>query len=236
LSAGTLALLSAVVAVAAFVQGTTGLGFALISAPVMAVVAPQLVPVGLLAMMMPLTAYVTWRERRAHDWRGAGWSTVGRFVGAFGGLWILAALSPHALAIAVGIATILASVATLVAPSFEPGRGAFVTAGVVTGISETATGIGGPPLALVYQHRPAPTLRATVSFCFFAGQVISLALLAFAGRVESAQFRDLLLLAPPLLVGAAASRLVHHRVTGRGLRVFVLGFSIVSGVVLLLRA
>jgi uncharacterized membrane protein YfcA len=161
---------------------------------------------------------------------------VGRFVGAFGGLWILAALSAHALAIAVGIATILASVATLVAPSFEPGRGAFATAGLVTGVSETATGIGGPPLALVYQHRPAPTLRATVSFCFLAGQVISLALLAFAGRVESAQFRDVLLLAPALLVGAAASRLAHQRVTGRGLRVFVLGFSIVSGVVLLLRA
>lgn len=236
MSATTLALLSAAVALGAFVQGTTGLGFALIVAPMMAVAAPQLIPVGLLAMMMPLTAYVAWRERAALDWRGAGWITAARFVGAFGGLWILAALSAHALAVAVGLATILASVATLFAPSFEPGPRAFLAAGLVTGISETATGIGGPPLALVYQHRPAPVLRATVSFCFLAGQVISIALLAFSGRAHAEQFRALLLLAPALLAGAVASRVAHRRIGGRSLRVFVLGFAIVSGALLLLRA
>ncbi|HSN20436.1 MAG TPA: sulfite exporter TauE/SafE family protein [Usitatibacter sp.] len=235
LSAHALPLLFAAVGVAAFVQGTTGVGFALILAPVLAIVAPQLVPVCLLALMIPLNVYVAWRERRALDWRGAGWITAARFVGTFGGLWILAVLSAKGLALVIGAATVLASIATLVAPSFEPGPRSFLVAGLVTGVSETATGIGGPPLALVYQHRPAPTLRSTIAFCFLAGEVVSLALLALAGRAGTEQFLSALLLAPALGIGALASRAAHHRVGGRHLRMFVLVFAIVSGAALLVR-
>jgi len=227
--------LAAIVALAAFVQGTIGVGFAMILAPVLAIVAPQLVPVCLLALMIPLNAYVAWRERAALDWRGAGWITLARFAGTFGGLWILASLSPHGLGIVIGAATILASLATLVAPSFEPGARSFLIAGLVTGVSETTTGIGGAPLALVYQHRPAPTLRATIAFCFLVGEMVSLALLAVAGHADRGQFAAALQLLPALAVGAVASRLVHRRIAGGKLRLAVLAFAIVSGAALLFR-
>jgi len=236
LSEAALALLCAVVAVAAFVQGTTGLGFALILAPVLVIVAPGLVPVTILALTVPLNVYVAWRERRALDWRGAGWVTVARIAGTFGGLWLLATLSAKGLSIAIGGATIVASVATLVAPTFAPGAKSFLVAGLVTGIAETATGIGGPPLALVYQHRPAATLRSTIALCLLVGQLVSLGVLTLAGRAHAEQFTAALLLAPALALGAFASRAAHHRVGGRALRTFVLGFAIVSGAVLLVRA
>jgi uncharacterized membrane protein YfcA len=44
------------------------------------------------------------------------------------------------------------------------------------------------------------------------------------------------MLLPTLIVGAVVSRLIHDRVGGRLLRVFVLIFAIVSGAVLLVRA
>lgn len=232
---GSLALLCAIVALAAFVQGSIGVGFAMILAPVLAIAAPQLVPVCLLALMVPLNAYVAWRERAALDWRGAAWITAARILGTFGGIAILASLSPHGLGIVIGAVTILASLATLAAPSFQPGPKAFLVAGLVTGVSETATGIGGPPLALVYQHHPAPTLRATLAFCFLAGQIVSLALLAFAGHADAAQFLAAIELLPALIVGALASRLVHRRVAGGKLRIAVLAFAIVSGAALLFR-
>ena len=40
---------------------------------------------------------------------------------------------------------------------------AFLAAGLITGITETATGIGGPPLALTLQHRPVSEMRATIA-------------------------------------------------------------------------
>lgn len=236
ISADVLAAAAVAVAFAGFVQGTTGMGFALILAPILAVLAPSLVPVGLLVLMIPLNVYVVWRERSALDRMGAGWITLGRFAGTFGGVWIVVGLSAHHLGLVIGAATVLAAVVTLFAPTFQPGRKAYVVAGLVTGVTETATGIGGPPLALVLQHAPAPVLRSTIAFCFLVGQIVSLALLYAAGHATSAQIGLALLFLPALAIGATLSHLVHARVGGRFLRAFVLGFAIVSGIVLLLRS
>ena len=120
-------------------------------------------------------------------------------------------------------------------PAFKPARSVFVAAGLITGVTETATGIGGPPLALVYQHHPVAVMRSTIAICFLVGELISLAFLWQADRIHPLQRVAALQLAPALAVGALLSRLAHHRINARSLRVFVMGFSIVSGLVLLLR-
>lgn len=230
-----LAAITVIVLVAAFVQGTTGVGFALIVAPTLGFLAPQLLPVCLLILMLPLNTYVAWRERKALDRSGASWITFGRFFGTFGGLAILAALPAGYLNVLIGIATVLAAAVTLVLPSFKPGRQSFVAAGIVTGITETATGIGGPPLALVYQHRKGSELRSTIAFCFLVGELISLAVLSIAGRASTSQIGNAVLLLPALVIGAWLSKHVHHRLDGRVLRFCVLIFAIVSGLVLVFR-
>ncbi|GHB52304.1 permease [Streptomyces cirratus] len=230
----TLALLAVTVAVAAFVQGTSGLGFALIVAPVAGLLDPALLPVFVLASMIPLNAYVAWRERDSLDLRGAGWITGARLAATPLGLALLWAIPDGRLGLFVGAATVLAALVSLAAPAFTPGRGAYLGAGLVTGLTETATGVGGPPLALVYQHRPPAELRATIAVCFLVGEVASLALLFATGQGEPGQLVRALLLLPALAVGAGLSRLVHHRLDARRMRLFVLGFALVSGVVLML--
>lgn len=236
MSAGVFAVVSIIVAFAAFVQGTTGFGFALIVAPVLAIAAPDLMPVSLLILMLPLNVYVAWRERSSLDRTGAGWITLGRVAGTFGGVWVLTMLSTSELNVLIGASTVAAALATLAMPSFAPGARALVAAGVVTGVTETATGIGGPPLALVYQHRRPAILRSTIAFCFLVGEIVSLAFLCVAGRTTTAQAIGALMLITPAAIGAAASRYVHRRVDGRALRVFVLLFAVASGIVLVARA
>ena len=152
-------LASLAVLAASFVQGSSGMGFALIVAPVLTLLAPDLLPVCVLILMLPLNAYVAWRERHALDRRGASWISAGRIVGTFGGLAVLALLSAQALSIFVGLSTIAAAVVTWFIPAFTPGLLAFIMAGLITGVTETATGIGGPPMALTYQHRPGRNAR-----------------------------------------------------------------------------
>lgn len=91
------AVIAVVVMLAAFVQGTTGVGFALIVAPTLAFAVPDLLPACLLMLMIPLNVYVAWRERAALDHSGAGWITAGRFLGTFGGLRVLTALTSSQL-------------------------------------------------------------------------------------------------------------------------------------------
>jgi uncharacterized membrane protein YfcA len=232
----TYALIGPVVLMAAFVQGSTGLGFALISGPVIGLVEPRLLPVFLLIQMIPLNGYVTWRERHALDVPGTTWISIGRFVGTFGGLGVLFLVTERQLSLLIGISTVLAVLLTLLAPSFEPGKGAFLTAGLVTGVTETSTGVGGPPLALVYQHRPAPVLRASVAACFLIGEVLSLAILAVSHKITPDQIRSAFVLLPAVVVGALASRLVHHRLDGALMRYVVLGFALVSGIAVTVQA
>ena len=230
----TLAILLATVFFAAFVHGSTGLGFALIVVPVLGLLAPQELPVCVLIMMLPLNCYVAWRERAGLDLRSGGFITSGRIVGTLGGLWVLGALSTGNMNMLIGISTIAAVAITLLMPAFKPTASVYVVAGLVTGVTETATGIGGPPLALVYQHHPPPVMRSTIAFCLLVGELISLAFLWYSGRAEGHQLLTALQLTPALIAGALLSRLAHHRINGLALRTFVMLFSIGSAVALLL--
>jgi uncharacterized protein len=61
-------------------------------------------------------------------------------------------------------------------------------------------------------------------------------LLAVTDSVSRDQLRVAFLLLPAVVVGALLSRLVHHRLDGRVVRYLVLGFALVSGVVVTVRA
>ncbi|WP_020659125.1 sulfite exporter TauE/SafE family protein [Amycolatopsis benzoatilytica] len=235
MSGAAFALLAAAVVLAAFVQGASGLGFALICTPVIGIVRPDLVPVTTLVLMIPLNAYIAWRGRRHIDLGGSGWITLGRVPATLGGLALLAVVPAAKLNLLVGAATVLAALASFAAPAFTPGKATLLGVGAVTGIVETATGVGGPPYALAYQHRPAAELRATVALCFLVGEIVSLAVLFATGRVHAEQLDASLLLFPALVVGAGASHFVHHRVSGPRVRVGVLGFALASGLALLVK-
>lgn len=235
MSAEHLVLLSAAVVFAAFVQGSIGVGFALMMSPLLGLFEPSLLPVGVLVLMLPLNLYVAWRERQRIDFPGAGWITAGRVVGTAPGMWVLAALSATALNIFVGLAILAAVLVTLAMPRFDPGRPAFVAAGLVTGVTETATGVGGPPLALVYQHQLPSVMRPTIAACFLVGELVSLVVLVVSGRAGAAQLLSSMQLMPALIAGALASRFIHHRINARFMRWFVLAFSSVSAVVLLVK-
>jgi uncharacterized membrane protein YfcA len=103
----------------------------------------------------------------------------------------------------------------------------------VTGITETATGIGGPALAMVFQHYRAPALRSTIALCFAIGEALSLAMLSVTGTITGAKFMSALCLVPPVIVGAWISQHVHQRLNARVLRISVMAFAIVSGAAIL---
>jgi uncharacterized membrane protein YfcA len=222
------------VMVAALIQGAIGVGFALVVAPIAAITRPDLLPGAILVLMLPLNAFVAWRERSHFDLRSVSWITTGRFAGTFVGFWILIAVTTPMLNLVVGATIVLAAVATKFAPKFTPSPTAYLGAGLITGVTETATGIGGPPLALVYQHHPAPTLRATIALCFLLGEIFSLAVLALKGKLGLDECSTALALMVPLVLGLAGSGWVHRWLGAERLRNALLLFAVVSGLVLLL--
>jgi uncharacterized membrane protein YfcA len=212
------------------------MGFAMLSAPVVGLIAPQLIPVMLLVLMIPLNAYIGWRERAHVEWSGVKVISIGRFAGTFIGLWILIVVNLHQLKLLVGWSTVVAAVVALLAPAFHPNRTALAAVGLITGVIETSTGVGGPPLALAYQYKSGPVLRSTIALCFLVGEIISMVVLAASGKVT----REALIISaemlPFLFLGSYASKFVHHRLDGPLLRYLVLGFASVAGIVAIVQA
>jgi uncharacterized membrane protein YfcA len=231
-----LALAWGLTALGASVHGTIGMGIALVSVPVLALVDPTLVPVPQMLLALVLNGYLMWRERRAIDTSGIGWVIAGRFPGAALGVWLVAVLGSRTLSIAVA-ATILAAVAIL-ATGVTVRRTASTgfAAGIASGVANHVAGMGGPALALVYHREPGPTIRGTISVVFVVGNAINLVARAIAHQIVPADLTLAALLLPSMLLGLWSSRFLAPRVEGTVLRAAILAVSAVAAVGLIVKS
>jgi uncharacterized protein len=222
--------------VGAVVQGAAGFGLGLVAAPVVALLDPSLVPVTLLVVTAALPVMAVAREVSHVDWRGVGWAMLGRLPGTVLGAWLVVALPPRAIAVGVALSVLAGVGASVVRWAPVPARDSLLVAGFLSGTAGTATSIGGPPIALLYQHSAGPVVRATLSAFFFCGIVVSLSALALAGQVEQRSLLTGLLLLPAMLAGFAASGPLRRVVDAGRTRGVVLWLVTASALVLLVRS
>lgn len=96
--------------------------------------------------------------------------------------------------------------------------------------------LGGPLLALAYQHKPGPVLRSTVAMCFLVGEIISVIVLAASGKFTVSTFIATAGLLPFLAIGSVASRYLHYLLDGPLLDHIVLRYAVISGAVVIIQA
>lgn len=222
--------------VGATVQGSIGIGLGLVAAPVLALADPAFLPATITIAVLPLSLLVTWADRAHVQWRDAGFAIVGRVPGVVIGALVAAAISDRALALLVAGAVLLAVAASLTSRRIPLTTGTLLGAGTASGFTGTTTGIGGPPMALTYQHADPSTMRATISAFFFVGALMSTIALWAAGEVGPRQVELSLLIVPAVVVGALVSRLVGHRLRPTLVRPLVLAVCATSAAALLLDA
>jgi len=230
------AVLAATLVIGAAVQGLVGLGLGLVAAPVTMMLEPQLMPDLMLWLAMLLPMGTLAREHQDIYWRGLGWSLGARAPGTVVGVALVAAFSTRSLGIAVGLMVLLTVLLTARAVVIPVNRGTLVAAGFASGITGTATSIGGPPLAILLQHRRPRQIRTTLAVYFLLGAALSLTGLLVAGRLEPQILLLAVLLSPCLVLGLALARLLHGVVPRDRARWAVLGVCGSSAVVLLVRS
>ena len=233
MSGGEVALATAVVAIGACVQGVVGFGLGLVSAPLLALLEPDLVPGPLLFVGVPLTVLVALKERASLDFHGIRWAIAGRVPGTVLGSIAVALLPDGPLVVLLGCVVLLAVGVSVRGWYVQPTTGTLVSAGLASGFMGTATSIGGPPMAMVYQRHGGPELRATLAGYFLFGAAFSLAALAVAGEFGGRELSLGLVLLPGVVGGFSLSWLVARLLDRGYTRVAVLGFSALSAVVLI---
>src|SRR5436190_18212 len=180
---GARAALALVAAAGGAVQGSIGFGQNLVLVPIVALVVPEAVPGALVALGIPLTGIMAAREWHGVDWPGLGWIVLGRVPGTVVGVLIVALVSGNLLSTLAGSAVLAGVLLSVLAGHVPVNRETATSAGATAGVLGTTAAIDGPPLALLYQRHPGPTIRATLACAFLIGAIMSFTALASAGEV-----------------------------------------------------
>ena len=235
MTAGEYAVIAGVVFLAACLQASSGFGMGMLAAPVIAMVDPALLPATLILLALLVTVLVTVRERQNLDLRGTGWALVGRVPGSFLGAWLVTALSKEGLAWVVVAVVVTGLVLAGRGWAPRPVRVTLIAAGAASGIMGTATSIGGPPMALVWQGHSGPRLRGTMSAFFMVGSTISMLMLWITGAVTLGMLSLALWMVPAAVGGYAASRVINRFLNAARLRALALGASALGSVLLIVQ-
>lgn len=225
--------IAAAVLLASCLQASIGFGIGMLAGPVVALVDPALIPGTLIMVATLVTLIVAIREREDIDLRGTGWALVGRVPGTITGALLLAMLPERALTILLAGVVLVGVALTSVGWIPAPRRRNVVLAGAFSGVLGTATSIGGPPMALVWQRNSGARLRGTMSGFFLVGSVMSIAALALTGAVDRQTVLAFAALVPAAVAGYVLSRRINHLLDPKRLRWLAIGASTLGAVVLI---
>jgi uncharacterized protein len=220
----------------AVVQSTVGFGMAVVAAPVVVLLAPDLMPAALLLPALTLPVLQLSRGERDIAWRPLGWALGARTLFTPAGVAVVAWFSPRAIAALVGVLILVTVALSVRAIDLRATPRNAAVAGAVSGISGTAAAIGGPFLALVLQHERPERVRSTLAVFFIAGSLLGLGGLSLGGELTREQVTAGALWVPFGLLGYAVAAPLRARIDPERFRRWVLGFCVLASVTVIARA
>jgi len=233
--AGFIAATLAVV-LGSIVQVASGVGGGFIIVPLLAWIDLALVPAPLVFASLSLSTLMAVRGRHEIDWRHLPVSLLGVLAGAIAGAWILTIVATDRLGIVFGAMILLAIVITSLGPRLTLNTATAIIAGIVGGAMGTSSGIGAPPLALVYQHESGPRIRATLAALYTCASLIILAMLFAFGKFGLAELRSGVLLIPGFVLGYWIANRFTAQIDRAGTRIVVLFVSAAAALLLIARS
>ena len=223
------------VVVGSVAQSTVGMGIGIVMVPVLAIIAPDLLPAMPLILASMLSVAMILRERGSMDLRGLPPLIIGRILGTAVAVGLLVLLTGPALEILFGVVILSVVLISAMRPAIEPTTSAKFAGGTASGLFATTAAIGGPPIAVLYQGRPGPEVRSTMGAIFAFGSVLSLLALIPAGRLRGDHFLLAALLLIPAAIGFAISTPLARFLEGRWFRPSLLLFAAAGGLMAVVR-
>ncbi len=207
----------------------------MIVAPIMTLVAPGWVPgtVLLIGLVVGLGSVMGARDAIVLKDLPPGFS--GRLVGAAVAASVASlVVGSAALPIIVGGIVLFAVALNLLGLRLPITTTSLAGAGFTAGIMGTLSGIGAPPMAILYANVEARRSAATQNAFFGFGMVVSITALVVVGLIRAPQLALAASLAPLVPVTLFATRPLAKRVERGSIRPWALGLSTISAIILLL--
>lgn len=225
------------VLVGALTQRITGVGFALVAAPLLVLVGGPFQGILLANLLGSIVAAVvllsSWRDV---DWRKAVLLGIPALIAVPIGAWVARTLPPAPLLVLVGLLVVIALTAVLLSERARVlrGPGGAVAAGAASGFMNVTAGVGGPAIVLyavstAWEHR-----RFLATFQAYT-VVVSVASMLAKGGLPLVSSAQLLLCLAGLAAGLAGGQLLSGRVDHESARRLAIGLALVSAVATVLK-
>lgn len=216
-------------------QAALGLGFALLAAPVLALLDPAFVPGPMLLAGTVLAAMTAYGERDAIDRPLLTTCLIGLAAGTVIGAVALQAAQGMNLQRLFGVMILLAVGVSVAGGTVAvKGRSLFAAAGV-SGIMGTMAGLHGPAISLAFQNAEPRVARAMLGAYFTVAYLTAVAALALVGAFGAPEVGRTIVLLPGVAVGLALAPLTRRYVNRDRLRIAILAIAAVSGLILVLK-
>jgi len=229
----------AAVLFAALVRGTAGFGFALTLAPLMLfILEPKsVVVVNLLLGVLTHIIVLATSFRKLNLGRTLP-LIAGSVVGIPLGVMVIRVISPPALKVLIGGLTVFFAVPLAVGFSrvFSRETPLGGLAGVISGVLNSSTSLGGPPVVLFMHNQqwPKDMIHPSLAAYFLLASILSLAGLVISGLIDVPILVTAGSLTPALPAGVGLGMLLFRRINERHFRTLSIAIVFCSGILAIL--
>ncbi len=225
-----------VILAAAALQTATGIGFGLISVPLLGLIDLAWLPAPVLQANVLLSLAMAVRGHAALDRAEAPPLLAGLTLGTAIGAGILTLIARDQLGLVIGALVCLAVLVSVAAPPVALTRRRILAASTVGGVTGVVAVMHAPPLIALYQREHPEKVRATMGVVFVAGSMMALATLALTGLYGRTEIVAGLVLLPGVAAGFVFGRVVAGRVPARAARIAMLSVATAGGLALIVRS
>ena len=221
----------------AITQSAIGIGFG-IPAGILVMLEPSMVPscIILMGSFLALSnAMLSYKDIIKVD---LIYSYTGRVIGSILAMpLIFLTLGTDYYLIIFGVLLLLATYLSAKKWNIVATKKNITIAGTASGLMGTLTGIGGPPMAIVYQNSSAKKVVATLNMFFGIGALFSVLLFIYYDLINLPEVMKSIYLAPGLIIGTyIGRRKIIREFVNRNLKNLIIAVCFISAVVIILDA
>lgn len=232
----TLIIINIIVLFGSLLQGLIGYGVGLFCAPLLFLISPELVPAPLILISTVITIIMIVRDSAHLQFNKVLWAMLGGFIGVILAGLILTVASKEQFELVFSFLILFAVFISVLGFKPEVNKKTNTIAGFTSGLMGTITAVGGPPIALLYQHGDIKNIKANLTAFFLFLNIVALTTLAFVGEFTSNTFTIVGFTLPGIIIGLYISTKAHNIVKPHLARRWILTLSTITSIVAIVRS